>query len=279
MDVRLGKYKNRKPKARIISLGLGVQSTAVYIMSSMGILPRADYAVFADPGLEHPRTYELLTWLQKWASKPMRGFGQRGIPIIHANEKNLYEDLLTSKNSTGQRWASIPAFTGKSGMLRRQCTREYKIEVIIKVIREQYGLSPKKMLPITEMWIGISMDEIHRISASKFPRMINYYPLIDKEMTRSDCRIILKEQGIPEPVKSACVFCPYQSDSQWKNLKVSYPDTFAQAVKIDETMRDSSHRKVREKVYLHSSRIPLAEVDFESQQDMFGEECEGYCGV
>ena len=33
---------------KVISLGLGVQSTAVYMMSSLGRLPRADHAVFAD---------------------------------------------------------------------------------------------------------------------------------------------------------------------------------------------------------------------------------------
>ena len=42
---------------KIISLGLGIQSTAMYIMSSLGKIERADYAVFADPGAELPDTY------------------------------------------------------------------------------------------------------------------------------------------------------------------------------------------------------------------------------
>jgi len=43
---------------KVISLGLGVQSTALYYMSSMGELPRADYAIFADTGGEKtPRDF------------------------------------------------------------------------------------------------------------------------------------------------------------------------------------------------------------------------------
>ena len=42
---------------KIISLGLGVQSTAMYLMSSLGYIEKADYAIFADPRAEHPKTY------------------------------------------------------------------------------------------------------------------------------------------------------------------------------------------------------------------------------
>ena len=39
---------------KVISLGVGIQSTAVYLMSSIGYkIPRADVAIFADPGAEH----------------------------------------------------------------------------------------------------------------------------------------------------------------------------------------------------------------------------------
>ena len=41
---------------KIISLGLGIQSTAMYLMSSLNYIDRADYAIFADPGAELPDT-------------------------------------------------------------------------------------------------------------------------------------------------------------------------------------------------------------------------------
>lgn len=43
---------------KIISLGLGVQSTALYYMSSMGELPRCNYAIFVDTGKEKKKTIE-----------------------------------------------------------------------------------------------------------------------------------------------------------------------------------------------------------------------------
>ena len=83
---------------KVISLGLGVQSTAMYLMSSLNRIERVDHAIFADPGAELPRTYEILEYLQDWAKY------NDGIPI-HSVKKSLYDDLLNQQNSTGQRFA------------------------------------------------------------------------------------------------------------------------------------------------------------------------------
>ena len=61
---------NKDAPLKVISLGLGVQSTALYLMSSMGYkVPRSDVAVFSDPQAEHPKTYEILDWLLEWKEK------------------------------------------------------------------------------------------------------------------------------------------------------------------------------------------------------------------
>ena len=65
MSKVLKKYSkgNLNADLKVISLGLGVQSTAVYLMSSMGYkLPRADCAIFSDPQAEHYKTYEIFLW-------------------------------------------------------------------------------------------------------------------------------------------------------------------------------------------------------------------------
>ena len=113
---------------KIISLGLGVQSTALYMMSSLGRIDRADHAIFADPGAELPQTYQILEYLTDWAKY------NDGIPIHVTDERNLYKDLLNQKK--GKRLASIPAFTESGGMVQRQCTGEYKINTVKKRIRE-----------------------------------------------------------------------------------------------------------------------------------------------
>ena len=81
---------------KVISLGMGVQSTALYMMSSLNYIDRADHAIFADPGAELPRTYEILEYLKDWTKY------NNGIPIHVVNEKNLLLDILNKTNSTGQ---------------------------------------------------------------------------------------------------------------------------------------------------------------------------------
>jgi|TARA_R110000824_G_C15069136_1_gene663186 hypothetical protein len=260
---------------KIISVGMGIQSTALYLMSSMGEIERADAAVFSDPGAEHPVTYSLIEWVLDWQQK------HDGIPLFIV-KKSLKDDILKGENSTGHKFATIPAFTkAKTGsaILRRQCTREYKVFPVMKKIRDIYGLKKYKRMPMTELWLGISTDEASRMKDSLFPRIVNRYPLIDKKMSRSDCLSWMQEKGFPIPVKSSCVFCPYQSDRQWKNLKENYPDSFSLAVRIDSSIRNISQKGKDEPIYLHRQLKPLDEVDFGKQQDLFDEECEGYCGL
>tara|TARA_Y100000310_G_scaffold238736_1_gene242264 strand:- start:28 stop:525 length:498 start_codon:yes stop_codon:yes gene_type:complete len=165
-------------------------------------------------------------------------------------------------------------------MLRRQCTKEYKVDVVVKIVRNLYGLKPRKRMPMTEFWLGITLDEIMRMKDSPMPRVKYIYPLIDKRLRRSDCLKWLETHHFPIPVKSSCIFCPYQADKQWKRLKENHPESFEDTVAIDRAIRDSSKKGIKELIYLHRSLKPLDEVDFGSQLDLFDESCDGgYCGL
>ena len=258
----------------IISLGMGVQSTALYLMSCKGDLPRADYAIFADPGAEHKDTYKMLEWLLDWVDK------NNGIPIIINKENNLLKDLLKKQNKYGGRWSAIPAFGESGGMMRRQCTADYKIVPVIKSIRKLNNLKPRKRMKPTELWLGISIDEASRMKDSRHYNIKHKFPLIDKYFSRSDCINYFKENGFPTPSKSSCVFCPYHSGSFWKQIKKEDGSAWKISVKVDETIRDLSQHGINDKIYLHPSLKPLDEVDFnENQLEMFDNECEGHCGL
>ena len=257
---------------KVISLGLGVQSTALYFLSSTKMIERADHAVFADPGAELPRTYEILEMLQEWAKY------NDGIPIHVINERNLLQDILKKQNSQGARWASIPAFSESGGMVRRQCTGEYKIQPVIKKVRELHGLKPRQRMPKTEMWLGITLDEIQRMKESQLPRIDYKYPLIDQRMSRGDCMKVFERFSFPTPPKSSCTFCPYHSDKNWKDIKDNHPKEWEQCVEVDNAIRDSSKRGLKDKMYLHRSLIPLERIEFADQQELFMCE-EGFCGL
>lgn len=277
----------------ILSLGVGVQSTALYLMSSMGELPRVDYAIFADTGKEKKKTLEYLRdFLLPWQRD------NNGIPIVIIQKRNLYKDLLNKDNATGQQFASIPAFTkgedGEAGMLRRQCTREYKIYQVDQGIRDLYGLKPRQRTPITRVWKGITLDEIDRMNIPQEVWKVSVYPFVGYEvsrnstekkdfgrrMTRNDVVNWYKLRGFPLPPKSACTFCPYQSDPSWADMKLNEPEDFAAAIEVDEAIRNSTKKGIKNPAFLHSSLKPLKEIDFKpGAPDLWHGECSGECHI
>jgi hypothetical protein len=92
----------------------------------------------------------------------------------------------------------------------------------------------------------------------------------------------MQKHGYPKPPRSACTYCPYRSDEEWRTLKNSEPDAFADAVKMDRAIRNGFVSS-KEKLFVHRSRQPLEEVDFSNAADHgqmdFVNECEGMCGV
>ena len=105
-------------------------------------------------------------------------------------------------------------------------------------------------------------------------------------MERFECLEWMKEKGYPEPPRSACTFCPYHSDIEWRRLKNDDKESFKEAVEIDKIIRDGfGTTTVGNKLFLHRILQPLDEVDFRNaedfgQEDMFADlECEGMCGM
>lgn len=286
----------------VLNLGAGVQSTFTYLRYGNPDGPQLfQYAVFADTQEEPADVYRHLRWLQ---SLEARGYP----PILIGSKGKLGDHLKAGTNSTGGRFASIPAFTKalgdeREGRTRRQCTKEYKIEVIDRVIRRQIlGLQPRQRIPRgvhVVHYIGISLDEMRR----SFRILKRYegvkwasvrFPLLEARITRGQCRAWFKESGaVPHAVpRSACVFCPFHSDEEWVRLQREDPEAFARAVEIDEALRvpgNVVNRNMDKPLYLHRSCHPLGRIDFVALEEIvkqqpflspsFIEECEGMCGV
>lgn len=274
-----------KPTLRILSLGAGVQSTTVLMMALHGEIERPDCAIFADTGWEPKRVYEHLKWLIAEAKK-------YDFTIHVASKGNIRQDVLDACTGKAKRASNPPLFIknedGKKGMIRRSCTIDYKVNVVKKKVRELLGLKPRQRIPkgtLIHQIFGISLDEVIRMRTSMDPWIENIYPLIDLRMTRHGCLKWMVEHGYAEPPKSSCIGCPYHSDSHWREMKMNRPDEFAEAVEWDHALRSRPGvMGLKNPPYLHSSLKPLDEVDFENdldkgQQSLFGNDCEGMCGV
>lgn len=297
----------------IISLGAGVQSSTMALMAAAGeITPMPVAGIFADTQAEPKSVYTWLDWLEK----------QLPFPVHRVTRGSLMKRCLTpyhSKINGKLTFESIPAFvktesrrivcmgcgtpmpslsgkceecggkdcgrlvtTEKPGIIPRQCTRDFKIDPIVKEInglRRHYGNPP------AVQWVGISTDEIYRAKEHRnAPRITNRWPLMEMHMNRSACLSWMRRKGFPKPPRSACVFCPYHSDSEWRNLRDKEPDEFRIAVAFEKQFQKTTAGILDGVPFLHRSCKPLSEVDFSTDEErgqlnMFNNECEGMCGV
>jgi len=239
-----------------------VQSSTILLMSCKGELPHLDAAIFADTGWERNETYMHLEWLRQEA-------GRHGIEVITVNDGDIRE-LKIIQGIKGKRRASMPFFTdnnGKTiGMLKRQCTYDYKITPIKRQIRKMLGLKPRQWAPkdCVEQWLGFSTDEAQRIFTRGPERMsVLCYPLLQwNPMSRHDCEKWLYENYHITVPKSACIGCPYHHQNEWRALNEM---EFKEATEFDEMIRRKGG--VRGDLYLHRSCMPLHEVDFRTAEE------------
>jgi hypothetical protein len=262
-------------KLRILSLGAGVQSTALALMAAHGAIePMPDAAIFADTGDEPTAVYKHLRWLMSPNVLPF--------PVHLTSRGRLSEKLFAGDDE-----ARVPFHVGAGGLSKRQCTRNYKLKPIRRKTRELLKCGPRGYIApgSVEVWIGISTDEAIRQKPSGANFLTNRWPLLEARMSRGDCIEWMKRQDYPIPPKSSCVFCPYRRNDQWRDLRDNDPAGWANACRVDALLRTPEQiSRFRGELYAHRSCKPLDQVDLSTAEDrgqlnLFLNECEGMCGL
>jgi hypothetical protein len=255
---------------RVLSLGAGIDSTTVLLLSEHGELPRLDAAIFADTWAEPQGVYATLEWLMAATS----------IPIYRVSQGNLGADML-AWDKARQTYAPFYMRTtaGVSGApLGRRCTRAYKIRPIRRKIRELLAQTPRVRGRRVEQWIGFSLDDMGRTFCSDVQWLTNVFPLIlPLRMRRRDCIIWLQTHGYPVPEKSSCIFCPYHKNEYWRDMRDRRPDEWEQAVTFERRLHEGKLPGVRGTPYLHRSMVPLPmaplDVPDTGQEELFCMHC------
>jgi hypothetical protein len=270
--VRLGRERGarRMTPIRSISFGAGKQSTALLLMALEGSID-ADCAIFADTQDEPVAVYRHLWQMAERCATA-------GFPLYVTTAGRLSDEV--AKPGT---FISVPVFgrnqQGEDAQLRRQCSYQFKLRPMRAFMKRR--LAPGQTL---EFLIGISTDEIGRAKPSGRKWVTNLYPLlIDKRMSRYDCVRYCAERGVYPP-RSACVFCPFRTDDEWRDLTA---DEFEAACQFDDALRVSGGHGGRygEELFVHDSMVPLRLVDFATVEDrgqgaLFARgDCMGLCGV
>lgn len=292
---------------RVLSLGGGQQSTAIYLMAANGhegVAP-LDYAIFADTGEEPSWVLEQVTALAEYRTPE----GKPGAPILvrwatdsEGKQVRLGDNLIEGNEG---RFATIPAFIkhldlydkhgNAQGKGKRQCTAEFKISVVERTIRrELLGLAPGQAYRgerITQVF-GFDFKEGSRIVRTK-DRLaseilsVGDFPLWDLQWKRADCVSYVLEVWGREVLPSACTFCPMVNVRFRRLLKDRDPDGHDRACQVDAALRRpgaAASKQLAGELYIHRSMRPLSEVDLgeDEDSDMFagmnGDCLTGYCG-
>lgn len=253
------------------------------------VTPMPTAAIFADTGDEPESVYTWLAFLETLLPFPV-------IRVRKGSESLMQAALRMKVTKDGRRFSSsdIPMFTrnqdGSTGKIpNRACTRDFKIYPILKAARELGKIKRGQKTVGVVQWIGISLDEVTRMKPSREKWASIRWPLIEKEMTRHDCLRWMAAKGYPIPPRSACVYCPYHSNHEWRRLRDEEPSEFQKAVTFEKALQAAKANSENFKTvpFLHRSCVPLNEVDLSTDEgrgqtvmwDSFTEECEGMCGL
>ena len=271
----------------VLSLGAGVQSSTLAMMFAKGELkPMPDFAVFADTQGEPKAVYQWLDWLET----------QLPYPVYRISKGNLAEEAIRVRTSkvTGKKYiggSTIPVFLFKNGIrkgfLPRGCTNDFKIKPIRTFLRRHCKIKNKETVVQINLMLGISIDEATRMKPSQVEWIKHIFPLIDNNISRSDCLQWFKNNNLKLPTRSACIFCPYHSVSFWKDRKENSPDEFNQALEYEQKVKKAYKEtdEFQDDIYdvsihqYNDLKNVTVKKEKHEQLDLFTGECEGMCGV
>lgn len=288
-------YYTEQDPPYFLSLGAGVQSSTLALMAAYGeVKPAPVAAIFADTQAESQTVYDWLNYLEQEIQKAPFPF-----PIYRVSAGNLEQDS-TKVYTIQKEGGKYPVGTtylrkliplavkrkdGKIGFaMQRMCTRDYKINPILKEIRRVVRTLNYRKTKGVFQYLGISFDEIQRMKENRQEWITNLFPLIERKMTRNDCHVWLRERGFPEPPRSACYFCPFYTNYEWQKMKDEDPEYFQKAVEFERRLKEAykDNAMIQNEVFLHGSGKTLDKADFSWQnkrEDGMLAECEGMCGV
>ena len=225
----------------VFGCGGGVNTAAAAIlMDKRGFRP--DLVSFADTGGaksdggEKPETY---AWLESVFRPWLARVGWPDLTVVYnksplAGYTSLEDDCLQKETMPSRAFG------------RSSCAMRWKIEPQDKFLTHwpparaawDAGLKPIKVL-------GYDDGEDGRAKVHEDARLLYWYPLLEWGIDREDCEDIIRAEGLPIPVKSACYYCPSSTKSQVIQLSRKHPDLMARALKIERTALESERHNLR----------------------------------
>lgn len=304
-------------------------STLALMAAKGEVGPMPLCAIFADTQAEPPSVYRWLEWLEKQLPFPVHrvtaGSLTERVTTTSVNRKTgkaYYSNMIPAftlnrdgtkgiiGRSCTRNYKIVPIMkkarqlAGTASMQAFRVRYRTELTAWLKWKKESVAARRKKTPPpafpaqewskiqagaIVTQWIGISLDEVSRMKDSRDPWAKIRWPLIEMRMNRHDCFRWMERNGYPTPPRSACSYCPFHSDAEWRRLRSEEPEEFAKAVEVERLLQAahasiSTPGEMQGVAYLHESLVPLDKVDFSTEEEhgqtsLFNNECEGMCGI
>ena len=253
-----------------------MQSTALALMScekamTSSVLspavPIYDAILFCDLGFEPPWVMQQVEFIQKACNDAGIFF-----KILYSP---LYADYM--RNFGERRAVSIPWWTlgddGHKSRMPRNCTIDYKVEVISKYVRwhllgykkgQQLREEDKKA---HEMHMGFGYEEQRSCKVNPNPMFVNRFPLVEMRLTRADNYAYILERWGLATRASACTFCPFHKNIFFHYLRENEPREYDRLVEFDHLLRDKTPKPPMDSdLFISRSRKRI--------EDLTPEECE-----
>ena len=213
-------YGGGKDSTALVAIDLNRDAAAGYLGITRAQLdaafPAIDRAVFADTGAEFQATYATI-------ERVSRELGSRFVRVARDGE-------------TITEWCArlgiVPVMPGASHI----CSKKFKGDVLAAWAGAQ-GFGSITWL------IGIEADEGYRIKRFTAPKgdAVTYrYPLVELGLNRERLDSLLVFLGWPNVHKSSCVFCPFMSVDEIRDMYRNHPADWAVAVQVEDAFRQTS---------------------------------------
>ncbi len=266
---------NKLPKAppgspTVLFLGGGVDSFGM-LVDAINRDDKPDWVVFCDVGdpqgldpAEWPGTYRHLRdvviplcdandikfeWLDttRYPIRPRKaGHDSRGPIEAHPGHRSLFDWMRNppktrAKGKSKPRGIQVPVANKK----QRMCTEAAKIE------RAERWMDDTFPGQTVETWLGFDAAETDRAGndpnngKTRKPTpgqaiRVNRYPLIEQGLCRCRCVDTIRAAGLPVPRKSACVFCPLGTKTDWITFSQELPEKFAMVAELEDAKPKTS---------------------------------------
>lgn len=225
----------RKPV--VLSYGGGLDSWTL-LLRAVELGMRIDLVVFADVGNpadrtipgEWPSTYRhiedvAIPFCEAHGIEFVTLSAETGYPV-RGDYGSLYEYMRFPKEGRG---IQVPVCSKN----KRNCTIMAKIERYEAYIRDRFG-----SVDAVVTWIGFAANEMDRVekdpnNGTDKSRRDNRYPLVEWNFCRCREEAYCRASGYPVPRKSACVFCPMGTRTDWQNFARELPEQFALIAQLE----------------------------------------------